>query len=69
MVIWMAKKSTPTTIADALRCVRKVKSGKMCTQAELKASMTLLADALKTSQGKVRELKGRVAFMLPFTQR
>ena len=65
----MAKKSTPTTIADALRCVRKVKQGKMCTQAEIKGSLMLLSDALKSSQGKVRELKGRVAFLLPFTNR
>lgn len=65
----MARKSTPTTIADALRCVSKVKQGKACTAAELKASLMLLSDALKTSQGKVRELKGRVAFLLPFTQR
>lgn len=69
MVIEMARKSTPTTIADALRCVRKVKQGKACTAAEMKATMLLLNDALKTSQAKVRELKGRVAFMLPFTQR
>lgn len=47
----------------------KVKQGKTCTQAELKASMLLLSDALKTSQSKVRELKGRIAFMLPFTNR
>lgn len=65
----MARKSTPTTIADALRCVSKVKQGKACTAAELKASMTLLADALKTSQGKVRELKGRIDFLMPFTKR
>ncbi len=65
----MARKSTPTTIADALRCVSKVKQGKACTAAELKASMILLSDALKTSQGKVRELKGRIAFLLPFTNR
>ncbi len=64
-----SRKSTPTTIADALRCVSKVKQGKACTAAELRASMILLSDALKTSQGKVRELKGRIAFMLPFTNR
>ena len=68
-LIDMARKSTPTTIADALRCVRKVKQGKACTQAEIKGALMLLSDALKTSQGKVRELKGRVAFMLPFTKR
>ena len=65
----MPRHTTPTTIADALRCVRKVKQGKACTAAEMKATMTILSDALKTSQSKVRELKGRVAFLLPFTQR
>ena len=65
----MARKYTPTTIADGLRCGFKVKQGKACTAAELKASLMLLSDALKSSQGKVRELKGRVAFLLPFTQR
>lgn len=65
----MARKTTVTTIADALRCVSKVKQGKACTAAELKSSLMLLSDALKTSQGKVRELKGRVAFLLPFTNR
>ena len=65
----MPRTTTPTTIADALRCVRKVKQGKSCTAAEMKATMMLLSDALKSSQAKVRELKGRVAFMLPFTQR
>lgn len=65
----MARKSTPTTIAQALSCVSKVKAGKTCTQAELKATVMLLSDALKTSQSKVRELKGRIAFLLPFTNR
>jgi hypothetical protein len=65
----MPRHTPPTTIAQALACVKKVKQGKACTAAEMKATMMVLADALKTSQSKVRELKGRVAFMLPFTQR
>lgn len=65
----MARKSTPTTIADALRCVKKVRQGKACTMAEMKASLLLLDDARKTALGTVRMLKDRIAFMLPFTNR
>ncbi len=62
-------KSTPTTIAQALSCVRKVRSGKTCTMNELKASIMLLDDARKTSLSTIRMLKDRIAFMLPFTNR
>jgi len=65
----MARKSTPTTIADALRCVKKVRQGKACTVAELKASVMLLDDARKTALGTIRTLKDKIAFMLPFTNR
>lgn len=66
----MAKRSsTPTTIAQALSCVRKVRQGKTCTMNELKASLMLLDDARKTSLGTIRTLKDKIAFMLPFTNR
>jgi len=65
----MARKSTPTTIAQALSCVRKVRQGKTCTMAELKATVMLLDDARKTSLGTIRMLKERIKFMLPFTNR
>lgn len=65
----MARKSNPTTIAQALQCVRKVRAGKACTMAELKASIILLDDARKTALGTIRMLKDRIAFMLPFTNR
>jgi len=65
----MAKKSTPTTIAQALACVRKVRQGKACSMAELKATVMLLDDARKTSLGTIRTLKDKIAFMLPFTNR
>lgn len=65
----LARKSTPTTIADALRCVKKVRQGKACTMAEMKATVLLLDDARKTALGSVRMLKDRIAFMLPFTNR
>lgn len=66
----MAKrKSTPTTIADALVCVRKVRQGKACTAAEMKASLLLLDDARKTAMGTIRNLKDKIKFMLPFVNR
>jgi len=65
----MARKSTPTTIAGALRCVRMVRQGKACSMADLKAALLLLDDARKTSLGTIRTLKDKIAFMLPFTNR
>lgn len=66
----MAKRSsTPTTIAQALACVRKVRNGKACTVGEMKAALLLLDDARKTALGTIRTLKSQIAFMLPFTNR
>lgn len=62
-------KHIPTTIAQALACVRKVRQGKACTQAEMKATIMLLDDARKTSQSTVRMLKNRIQFMMPFVNR
>ena len=62
-------KSTPTTIAQALSCVRKVRQGRACSMTELKATVMLLDDARKTGLGTIRMLKDRIAFMLPFTNR
>ena len=62
-------KSTPTTIAQALSCVRKVRQGRSCTQAEMKATMLLLDDARKTSLSTVRMLKERVSFLERFVNR
>jgi len=65
----MARKSNPTTIAQALACARKVRMGKACTMAEMKSTIMLLDDARKTSLGTIRMLKDRIAFMMPFTNR
>lgn len=54
---------TPTNIAQALACVRKVRMGKACTMAELKATVQLLDDARKTAQGTIRNLKDRSSFL------
>ena len=63
------KSSTPTTIAQALSCVRKVRQGKACTVNEMKASLLLLDDARKTALGTIRSLKDKINFMMPFTNR
>ena len=59
----MAKKSVPTNIAMALKCARKVRMGRACTMAELRAVVMLLDDARKTSLSTIRNLKERAAFL------
>lgn len=59
----MAKKVTVTTIADALRCARKVKQGKACTMQELKATVMLLETGMKSAQRGAREARDRVKFI------
>ena len=53
----------PTNIAQALACVRKVRMGRACTMAELKAVVMLLDDARKTGQATARMLKERTQFL------
>lgn len=43
-------KVTVRTIADATKCATKVKDGKACTQAELRATVLLLNEAQKSSR-------------------
>lgn len=62
-------KSTPTTIAQALGCVKKLRSGKACSMAELKATVMLLDDARKTSLGTIRLLKDKLRFTTGFLNR
>lgn len=62
-------KSTPTTIAQALSCVRKVRQGRACTTSELRASLMLLDDARKTALATGRMLKDRVSFLERFVNR
>lgn len=59
----MARKITVTTIADALRCARKVKQGKACTMQELKSSVLLLETGMKSAQRGAREARDRVDFI------
>ena len=46
-----------TTIADALKCAAKIKAGKACSASEMKATITLLETALKTSRRSLRAAK------------
>lgn len=56
-------KSVPTNIAMALKCVRKLRMGKPCSMAELKAVVMLLDDSRKTGLSTIRNLKERSAFL------
>lgn len=59
-------KSTPTTIAQALRCMAKVNQGKACSMNELKASLRLINDARKTGMKTIKMLKDQNAFLSRF---
>ena len=63
----MAK--VPTNIAAALRCVSKVQMGRACTMKELKATVTLLNDARKTSLKTIKMLKDQNSFLERFVNR
>lgn len=52
-----------------MSCAKKVRQGRACTMAELKAAMLLLDDARKTALGTVRMLKDRVSFLERFVNR
>jgi hypothetical protein len=52
----MAKR-IPTTIAQAMSCASKVRQGKACTMAELKATVQLLQSALSSSRAATRAAK------------
>ncbi len=62
-------KSTPTTIAQALACTKRLRAGKACSMSELKATVMLLDDARKTALGTIRLLKDKVKFLGGFLNR
>ena len=62
-------KSTPTTIAQALACVKRLRAGKACSISELNATVMLLDDARKTALGTIRLLKDKLRFMSGFLNR
>ncbi len=59
----MAKKVTISTIADALRCARKIKQGKACTMQEMKSTILLLETGMKSAQRGVKEARDRTNFL------
>lgn len=61
-MIFMAK-NTVTNIAHALRCVAKLKQGKACSMAELKASLLLMETAYKTVQRNKKAVDKNLDFM------
>lgn len=57
----MPKKNEVKTIADASRCAAKVAAGKACTMAELKATVAVLNNALKTARSTAKIAKREAA--------
>jgi len=45
------------TIADAMKCASKVNAGQACSAAELRATVKLLSQALKTAKATARAAK------------
>lgn len=58
----MAKK-TIQNVAQALSCVKKMKSGKACTMAEMKATAMLLESAYRTVVRNKKAVDKNLAFM------
>lgn len=50
-----------TTIAQASACVAKMRAGKACSAAEMKATALLLDGALKTARRSTRMAKDQLA--------
>ena len=59
----MAKKQAITNMAHALRCVAKLKQGKACTMAELKATAMLLESGYRTVVRNRKAVEKNMAFM------
>ena len=58
----MAKKPI-TNLTQALQCARKLRSGKSCTQAEMKATIALMFSAYEAGKRTKRELRDRIDFL------
>jgi len=50
-----------TTIADALKCASKIKAGKACSAAEMRATIKLLDTAVRTSRRSLRLTKQQLS--------
>lgn len=53
----MARKNPIRTIADASACAAKLAEGKACTMAEMKSTIRILNQALKTARVTARAAK------------
>jgi len=62
-VFFVAKKQAITNVAQALRCVAKLKSGKACTMAELKAVAMVLESSYRTVVRNKKAVDKNLAFM------
>lgn len=59
----MAKKKNPSSLADALKCARKVRSGVPCTMGELKASLSIMSSAYQSVKNAKRDSDSRIEFL------
>lgn len=59
----MARKKTVSNLTDALSCARKVRSGKACTMAELKASLLIMQSAYQSVKNAKRDSDSRIGFL------
>ena len=58
----MASRSkVPVNIAQAMSCAAKIRAGKSCTQAELKAVAVILSQALSSSRAATRAAKEKAS--------
>ena len=59
----MARKNVVTNMAQALQCVSKLKQGKACTMAELKATAMLLESGYRTVVRNRKAVEKNMAFL------
>ena len=57
----MAARKAITTIAQASSCVAKMRTGKSCSAAEMRATALLLDQALKTARRNTKGLRDQLA--------
>lgn len=57
-----------TNIADAVKCVAKMRAGKRCTMEEMKSTAMILDSALKSSKSAGRQMKNQIKFLMQFVK-
>lgn len=58
----------PINIAQAMSCAAKMRSGKSCTAAEMKATSVILSQALSSSRAATRAAKEKAAEAMQMVQ-